>query len=428
MSNITPARPTAQVVRHHPTNPHLHQPNTTLVPPNPPVETEESLAKHVTIWNKDECRKIAGNAAPLRRNLKRYLQRNPHCEEYKGQDKDPKYATIDPHTGQRIQVNEHVPIWNNLENRKVTGNAAPLRKNLPAYLKKHTHCEVYNNQDKLLLGTHTPSKTKKRSSNSMAWPSRTNISSNKSDSRNRHNNFPKTRSNPNDRTPGHQIFVSAKTGMLASVDTTPMANSLYENCYKGGQSHQHADVASNMEGVTTTGPRGSIQRSSPIPIPGSLSYMPINSPPQSSPLDTAPSYSDIVSSWSNHPEWTRVHPSPPTNGGYIGVPALLPNTSNPMYSNPLYSHGALDGCEVPYDTDVHMGSLGTSYKNDPFDMSAIMSTTPKSNAQEPDEIMNFSPSEYLVFSGSMPRSSPLAAHVLVHPQLRRNRNNPSQQE
>lgn len=111
----------------------------------------EELAKHVTIWNRLECRKIAGNAAPLRRNLERYLKRHPECEVYEGQDKMAGAPTdgIDPKTGARIVTqNEHVPIWHKIERRKVTGNAAPLRKNLTTYLSRHPECEEYTGQDK----------------------------------------------------------------------------------------------------------------------------------------------------------------------------------------------------------------------------------------------------------------------------------------
>lgn len=112
-------------------------------------EQKREAATHVTIWNRMECRKIAGNAAPLRRNLARYLERHPDCEEYLGQDKRPGYTNpgSDPATGNRLQT-DHVPIWHCWEQRKVTGNAAPLRKNLATYLKKHPECEVYAGQDK----------------------------------------------------------------------------------------------------------------------------------------------------------------------------------------------------------------------------------------------------------------------------------------
>ncbi|KAK1859721.1 hypothetical protein I4F81_002315 [Pyropia yezoensis] len=105
----------------------------------------EEGARHVTVWHKVEGRKIAGNAAPLRRNLYRYLERHPECEVYLEQDKllDAN-GGVDPVTGESLTTfhEEHVPIWHTLEARKVTGNAAPLKKNLAAYLAKHKHCEV----------------------------------------------------------------------------------------------------------------------------------------------------------------------------------------------------------------------------------------------------------------------------------------------
>lgn len=115
--------------------------------------TPEEASQHVTIWNRVECRKVAGNAAPLRRNLERYLAKHPECEVYMGQDKNLNgsvaIGSVDPKTGSTIVAgNEHVPMWNKIEERKITGNAAPLRKNVEAYLTKHPECEIYMGQDR----------------------------------------------------------------------------------------------------------------------------------------------------------------------------------------------------------------------------------------------------------------------------------------
>lgn len=109
---------------------------------------------HVTMWNREEQRKIAGNAAPLGRNVDRYLQRHPECEIYVSQDHGRVTRRCDRSDRKKQRVNPaelgagvHVSIWNRKESRKVAGNAAPLNKNLHAYLAKHPHCEVYNGQD-----------------------------------------------------------------------------------------------------------------------------------------------------------------------------------------------------------------------------------------------------------------------------------------
>eukprot|EP00188_Purpureofilum_apyrenoidigerum_P000702 Plantae.Rhodophyta-Purpureofilum_apyrenoidigerum.ctg13293.p1 GENE.Plantae.Rhodophyta-Purpureofilum_apyrenoidigerum.ctg13293~~Plantae.Rhodophyta-Purpureofilum_apyrenoidigerum.ctg13293.p1 ORF type:complete len:288 (+),score=51.25 Plantae.Rhodophyta-Purpureofilum_apyrenoidigerum.ctg13293:327-1190(+) len=106
--------------------------------------------EHVTIWNRSEKRKIAGNAAPLGRNLETYLRKHPDCEVYNGQN----LGYENNKNGDTIQstgLGAHIAIWNRLEKRKIAGNAAPLQKNLHTYLAKHPDCEVYTGQDKRQL-------------------------------------------------------------------------------------------------------------------------------------------------------------------------------------------------------------------------------------------------------------------------------------
>ncbi|GJQ09641.1 hypothetical protein GpartN1_g1432.t1 [Galdieria partita] len=111
--------------------------------------------EHVTIWNCVERRKIAGNAAPLAKNLKKYFEKHPECEIYSGQDilEDTGFSDIKRSltVSQATGGGGHVSIWNRVEKRKIAGNAAPLWKNLENYLQKHPECEVYNGQDKEIL-------------------------------------------------------------------------------------------------------------------------------------------------------------------------------------------------------------------------------------------------------------------------------------
>lgn len=106
---------------------------------------------HVTIWNRLERRKIAGNAAPLGRNVCRYLDQHPDCEVYYNQDKADT-GTLSGKKRSRMEAEQalagdHVPIWNKVEKRKIAGNAAPLAKNLAKYLSTRPNCEKFTNQD-----------------------------------------------------------------------------------------------------------------------------------------------------------------------------------------------------------------------------------------------------------------------------------------
>lgn len=121
--------------------------------------------EHVTIWVRSEKRKIAGNAAPLGRNLKKYLSQREDCEIYNGQDiregakprkrRRPVEKVSTKGTGESDQ---HVPIWNRVLQRKLAGNASPLARNLEQYLAVHPEAEIYNGQD---IATKRMKSTKK---------------------------------------------------------------------------------------------------------------------------------------------------------------------------------------------------------------------------------------------------------------------------
>eukprot|EP00182_Erythrolobus_australicus_P002707 CAMPEP_0185841202 /NCGR_PEP_ID=MMETSP1353-20130828/17509_1 /TAXON_ID=1077150 /ORGANISM="Erythrolobus australicus, Strain CCMP3124" /LENGTH=596 /DNA_ID=CAMNT_0028540627 /DNA_START=38 /DNA_END=1828 /DNA_ORIENTATION=- len=136
--------------------------------------SETRLNEHITIWNRVECRKVAGNAAPMRRNVHKYLAAHPECEIYCGQDKERMaVGEVDARTGRVIvRENEHIAIWHRSERRKITGNAAPLRQNLEAYLKRNPLCEVYAGQDKSAMhfGVHAKEPTAAQGSQLRKFP------------------------------------------------------------------------------------------------------------------------------------------------------------------------------------------------------------------------------------------------------------------
>jgi len=101
-------------------------------------------ARRITVWNRTTKRKVSGNAAPMEKNLSEYLRKHPDCELYTGQD---RFLTTEEKQSLIAEQNR-IPIWNKLEQRKISGNAAPSEKNLAEYLRNRPHCEVYAGQDK----------------------------------------------------------------------------------------------------------------------------------------------------------------------------------------------------------------------------------------------------------------------------------------
>jgi hypothetical protein len=118
---------------------------------SPPIYAD---GDHVTIWNRIEKRKIAGNAAPLGKNLQKYLDLHPDCEVYHVQDHELSGSRSGRKRqrgeGEMAAAGDHVAIWNKKEQRKIAGNAAPLLKNLVSYLAKRPDCEPYDFQDQEL--------------------------------------------------------------------------------------------------------------------------------------------------------------------------------------------------------------------------------------------------------------------------------------
>lgn len=123
-----------------------------LKPADVPPGMTFADGEHVTMWNRLEKRKIAGNAAPLGKNVRKYLREHSECEVYVDQDESrTRSSRKRPKTMRHDRMEEapgdHVPIWNTVEKRKIAGNAAPLAKNLDKYFRDHPNCVRYDFQD-----------------------------------------------------------------------------------------------------------------------------------------------------------------------------------------------------------------------------------------------------------------------------------------
>lgn len=98
---------------------------------------EDPGEQRVSIWIREEGRKLSGSSSPKKKHLARYLRKNSKHEVWAGQSKN-----------EAGYLMNRVSVWNIRTQRKVTGAAAPLEKNLAAYLKRHPHIVVYVGQKK----------------------------------------------------------------------------------------------------------------------------------------------------------------------------------------------------------------------------------------------------------------------------------------
>lgn len=60
-------------------------------------------------------------------------------------------------------MDERVTVWDSQTGRKITGNAAPMKKNLQKYLKKRPHCELYTNAPHQIVTEGVVTKKRPRS-------------------------------------------------------------------------------------------------------------------------------------------------------------------------------------------------------------------------------------------------------------------------
>lgn len=85
-----------------------------------------------------------GRAAPIRRNLKKYHKRHPHMRTYVP---DPDQLPPVEEGFKNGEGEQTVAVWKTRLGMKITGNSAPYRKNIKRYLATHPDCELYVGQD-----------------------------------------------------------------------------------------------------------------------------------------------------------------------------------------------------------------------------------------------------------------------------------------
>eukprot|EP00736_Rhodelphis_marinus_P012637 Rmarinus@m.14385 len=127
-------------------------------------EGDSDKQRRVHLWHKRDRRKVVGLAAPMMKNLTKYLKTHPEYEVYNGQDKLARRRTrrlASRHKSKPVipskptavseghAADKRVHLWHKKDQRKLVGFAAPKLQNLAAYLKNHPEFEVYDGQDGL---------------------------------------------------------------------------------------------------------------------------------------------------------------------------------------------------------------------------------------------------------------------------------------
>lgn len=128
--------------------------------------TKSANSLPVKIWDKDSKACLPISHAPLSCNLSEFLESNPHCEVYIGQDGANSYvlhkyrkgkkkgglvsriSSKDSHIAEQIIDDTRIMMWHKEKRLKVCGSSAPHAKNLVYYLLTHPEKEVYCGQDK----------------------------------------------------------------------------------------------------------------------------------------------------------------------------------------------------------------------------------------------------------------------------------------
>jgi len=96
-------------------------------------DDDEAAGKRVTIWNWREQRKLSGNSAPFKKNLQDYLRKHPDWEEYAGQDKDENGKKNFAPKKRKTVEGKDIPDSGTemVKGRKIKGNESPLQPVMP---------------------------------------------------------------------------------------------------------------------------------------------------------------------------------------------------------------------------------------------------------------------------------------------------------